>query len=218
MSPASAPAVLRFTLDTSCVIHAVSQQAYGPDVEKLAVLCGEGAGELWLTTAFDDDQESAGEVRLAANLRWIGERPVMGRIAQPMRLDYSPLDGPSILIDDRTADACRAIEEILLPPSLRGAALDANDGQLMGRWRRRIKDVQHLAAHFYYGHDVFVTSDHKDMIGKRDKLLRRTGIVIENPTEAVQRARNALAAAQSRSVGIAAPPLSVNNGSAATSR
>lgn len=60
----------------------------------------------------------------------------------------------------------------------------------MSRWRKRIRDVQHLESHFFHGHDVFVTSDDDDMLKKRDELRRRTGIVIENPAEAVQRIRN----------------------------
>ena len=192
MNAAGAPAVLRFTLDTSCVIHAVSKEAYGPEVEELVRLCGQGAGELWLTTAFDEDQENAGEARRAANLRWINERPFKGRIGQPLRCDFSVLDGRSIVIDQRTSDAVEAIEEILLSADFRRTSLSAGDSRIAERWRRRIKDVQHLGAHFFYRHDVFVTTDKDDMIKKRDKLRRQTGIVIENPSEAVLRARNAL--------------------------
>jgi len=191
MNCPAAPTVLRFTLDTSCVIHAVSEQRYAADVEELADLCGQGRGELWLTTAFDEDQERAGGKRRAVNLRWISERPVMGRLPQPLRADYSTLDGRSILIDDRTHDACRAIEEILLPPGLRVGGLDASNSQLMDRWRKRIRDVQHLAAHFYHGHDVFVTSD-DGMLKKRDELRRRTGILINNPAEAVLHIRKSM--------------------------
>jgi hypothetical protein len=191
MNHPGTPAVLRLTLDTTCVIHAVAGQSYAADVEELAGLCRQGRAEMWLTTAFDDDQESAGDVRRAANLRWISQRPVMGQIAQPFRLDYRPLDCPrSVLVDEQTRDACQAIEEILLPPSLRVGALDAGDGQLMARWRKRIRDVQHLASHFFAGHDVFVTSDDDDMIKRRDELRRRTGMVIETPAEAVLRIRN----------------------------
>jgi hypothetical protein len=60
----------------------------------------------------------------------------------------------------------------------------------MARWRKRIRDVQHLASHFFDGHDVFVTSDNDDMINRRDELRRRTGIVIDTPVEAVLRIRN----------------------------
>jgi hypothetical protein len=188
--------VLRLTLDTTCVIHAVAGQRYATDVEELATLGEQGWAELWLTTAFDEDQETAGDERRAANLRWVSQRPVMGQISQPLRLDYSPLDDRSILVDDRTADAVQAIEEILLPPDLRAGALDASDTLLMGRWRKRIRDVQHLASHFYHRHDVFVSSDDDDMIKKRDELQRRTGIVIDNPVEAVLRIRNSIRTAR----------------------
>ncbi len=193
MSHPAPPTALRLTLDTACVIHAVSGQRYATDVEELASLGGQGRAELWLTTVFHEDQETAGDERRAANLRWISERPVMGQIPQPLRLDFS-VPGRSMLIDDRTQDACRVIEEILLPPDLRAGALDPSNGQLMGRWRKRIKDVQHLASRFYHNHDVFVTSDDDDMLRKRDELRRRTGIVIDSPAEAVLRIKNRIRA------------------------
>jgi hypothetical protein len=182
MAGAAAP-VPRLTLDTSCIIHAESSQGHGAEVEELAERCRQGQAELWLTTAYDEDQATAGDERRAANLRWISERPVIGRIPQPLRLDYSPLDGRSVLVDDQTKDACAAIEEILLPPDLRAGAVNAGNP----RWRKRIRDVQHLASHFMHGHDVFVTTDDDDMIDKRDKLLRRTGIVVETPAEVLLR-------------------------------
>lgn len=63
---------------------------------------------------------------------------------------------------------------------------------LRDRFRKRIRDVQHLASQFCHGHDVFVTSDDGDMIKKRDELRRRTGIGIDNPAEAVARTRKSI--------------------------
>jgi len=80
MDQPPSPRQLRLTLDTSCVIHAVAGQQYAPDVEELARLSSQGLAELSLTTAFDDDQERAGDARRAANLHWISQRPVMGQI------------------------------------------------------------------------------------------------------------------------------------------
>ena len=73
MSHPGTQAVLRLTLDTSCVIHAVAGQSYAADVEELANLCRQGRAEMWLRTAFDEDQENAGDARRAANLRWISQ-------------------------------------------------------------------------------------------------------------------------------------------------
>jgi hypothetical protein len=160
-------------------------------------LCAEGAGEVWLTTAFDEDQETAGDARRAANRRWISERPIAGWLGQPLRLNFSVLDGRSILIDERTEQACKAIEEILLPPSFRGARLNAADAPLMNKWRKRVKDVQHLGAHVFYRHDVFVTTDVDDMIKKRDELFSRAGVLVETPGEGVRRARLSLGVAAS---------------------
>lgn len=46
----------------------------------------------------------------------------------------------------------------------------------MARWSRRINDVQHLAAHHMAGHDAFVTSDHDDIVSKREQLWERARI------------------------------------------
>lgn len=146
--------------------------------------------ELWLTTAWDQDQETAGDERRAANLRWISQRPVLGWIPQPLRLDYGAPLGRVTLADDRTAAAAQVIEEILLPPDLRMGAVDTSDPQLMARWRKRVRDVQHLASHVFHRHDVFVTSDGDDMIKKKDALRRRVGILIDTPAEAAQRIRS----------------------------
>jgi hypothetical protein len=178
---------LRFTLDTSCVIHAVANQRYASDVNELAERCRNGEAELWLTAAFHEDQATAGDGRRAANLRWIAGSPVITAISQPFRIENSPVDDRgSVLVDERTKDACGAIEAILLP-GYRRQTLDSGNEEQMRKWRKRIIDVQHLASHFMSGHDVFVTSDDDDMLRKRDRLWRRTGIVIESPNQAVKR-------------------------------
>lgn len=197
MNQADAPAVLRLTLDTNCVIHAVAGHPFGADVEDLVSLCQQGDAELWLTTAWDQDQEHAGDERRAANLRWISERPILGWVPQPLLLDYGAPLGRVALADERTAAAGQVIQEILLPPDLRPGAFDTSDPHLMARWRKRARDVQHLTSHVLHRHDLFVTSDGDDMVTKRDALLRRVGIVIETPAEAAQRIRDRIPMAQS---------------------
>lgn len=194
MTGTAAPAVLRFTLDTNCVLHAVSGHPFGAAVEDLVSQCAQGGAELWLTTAWDQDQEAAGDERRAANLRWISERPVIGWVAQPLLLNFGAPLGRVTLADERTADAARVIQEILLPPDLRGAALNLDDPQQLARWRKRSRDVVQLVSHVFHRHDVFVTSDGDDMIKRRAALLSRAGIVIDTPAEAARRIRDRAAA------------------------
>jgi hypothetical protein len=175
-----------FTLDTSCVIHAVQHQAEAGPVERLVDAAREDRVILWLTAAFAADQTRASSEHLRANLDWLADRPVNQASSGPFRLDYSQLDGPDVLIDGETAEIISIIEEVLLPPAYRVGHLDASDQSLMERWRRKINDVQHLAAHHMAGHDAFVTSDFDDMVKKRQDLWTRANIGVLTPTEAVK--------------------------------
>lgn len=80
-------------------------------------------------------------------------------------------------MDDQHTAADAALRDVLFP---RGAT--AAD-------RRKVSDVQHLAAHLLAGHNAFVTSDHRDILRRRAELRARTEIVVVDPVEAVQLAR-----------------------------
>ena len=178
--------MLTFTLDTSCVIHAVEHQAEADPVERLVDVAREGGVTLWLTAAFAADQTRASSEHLRANLAWLADRPVNRGLSGPFRLDYSQLGGPDVLIDDETVRLISTLEEVLLPLHYRVGQLDASDQSLMQRWRRKINDVQHLAAHRMAGHDAFITSDFDDILKKRQDLWLRARIRVLTPTEAVQ--------------------------------
>ena len=173
------------TLDTSCVIHAVHDQSQAGDVERLIDAAIKARVTLWLTAAFAADQALASSDHLHANLAWLAERPVNQAIPGPFRLDYSALDGPDVLIDESTSVAIGIIEKVLLPKRYRPGQIDGEDQQLMKRWRRKLHDVQHLAAHHMAGHDAFVTTDVDDMIKKRDELWKRASIRVVTPAEAL---------------------------------
>jgi hypothetical protein len=64
---------------------------------------------------------------------------------------------------------------------------DEDDPALLALNRRKVTDVQHLTAHRMAGHDAFVTTDHDDILRKREAIRRRTGIIVVDPAEAVQR-------------------------------
>jgi hypothetical protein len=168
--------MLRLTLDTSSVIHGAQGQLYGSQIDELVELARDGQVGLWITTAFAVDQERAPADKHQRNLAWLSDRPLIGTVPGPWRLDYSPLGGTEGLLSDGHAAADAALREIL-------------PGRTSPASRRKITDVQHLTAHLNAGHDAFVTSDHDDMLRKRDALRARTGIVVVNSVEAVEMAR-----------------------------
>jgi hypothetical protein len=166
--------MLRLTLDTSAVIHGAQAQRYAPEVDQLVDLGQQGRVGLWITSAFAVDQETASADKRRLNRQWLSRQPLIGSIPGPFRLDYSPLGGPDVLADDQHKAADAALRDILLPGG--AAAVD----------RRKVSDVQHLAAHLLAGHDLFVTSDHRDILRRQAEIRARTGIVVVDPVEAVQ--------------------------------
>jgi hypothetical protein len=174
------------TIDTNCVIHSVQAQQYGDEVDELVRLARLGVVDLSLTTAFDVDQERAGSANRALNLQWLSERPMIDRIPQPARWGYSDWGGGSVWAPDGIDEVSAEIERLVLSAKYRAGHLDVDDPDLMGRWRRKVTDVQHLLAHHMSGNDAFVTSDEDDMVKKRDALQAATGIVIYTLPQAVQ--------------------------------
>jgi hypothetical protein len=178
--------VLTLTLDTVCVIDAARSQEDGPFIDQLVLFARGGQVGLWLTSAFRADQSRASTADRASNLAWLSERPVVGEVPGPFRLDYSALGGDDVLVSDTHADADRLIRDIVLPEQYRAGRLREDDPVFMDKWRRRINDVHHLTAHLMAGHDAFVTRD-KHMISetKRNALRLDVGLVVVTPEEAV---------------------------------
>jgi hypothetical protein len=177
--------VLVFTLDTSCVIHAVQQQENAAAVERLVDEARAGKVTLWLTAAFGADMTRASSEHVRANMKWLAAQPIMQTAPGPFRLDYSTLDGPDVLITDEQALVIDSVEEIVLPLEYQIGQLQPDDQMFMSKWSRKINDVQHLAAHYLAGHDAFVTSDHDDILKRRDRLWDRARIRVYTPDEAV---------------------------------
>lgn len=174
-----------FTLDTSCVIHVVQQQEHAGAVERLVDAAQAGRVILWLTAAFSADMTRASSEHLQANLTWLAGQPIMQTAPGPFRLDYSYLDGPDVLVTDDQSLVIDAIEDIVLPAEYQVGLLRTDDQGFMAKWSRKINDVQHLAAHYMAGHDAFVTSDHDDIVNKREQLWDRARIRVYTPDEAV---------------------------------
>ena len=128
----------------------------------------------------------ASSEHLRANLTWLAGQPILQTVPGPFRLDYSDLDGRDVLVSDEQALVIGAVEDIVLSSVYRVGRLRTDDQEVMARWSRKINDVQHLAAHHMAGHDAFVTSDHKDIVNKREQLWERAHIRVYTPGEAVQ--------------------------------
>jgi hypothetical protein len=111
--------IMRFTLDTTCVIHAVQAQQYGPQIDELVDLARSNRVGLWLTTAFTVDQETASPENYRRNLEWLSQRPVIGTVPGPFRLGYSRLNGTDQLISEEQQAVDETIKEIMLPQATR---------------------------------------------------------------------------------------------------
>jgi hypothetical protein len=99
-------------------------------------------------------------------------------------LDYSTLDGGDVLPSAEQGEMITKIEQIVLPERYQVGSVEADDPDFMAKWKRRVNDVQHLAAHLMAGHDAFVTSDQDDMLKKRDRLRSEVGILVLSLEEA----------------------------------
>jgi len=178
--------MLRFTLDTTCVIHgAQKDQRYSPHINELAELARNGQMHLAITTAFAVDQETAPADKSQNNLEWLSQQPLIETISGPWMVGYSSIDGHEELATPEIAAVMKVIQEIVMP--------DRYAGKVSGgekKRRRKLSDAQHLTAHFKAGYDAFVTDDPDMLAPKRREALRtRTGIVVVNPVEAIENAR-----------------------------
>ncbi|GAA3242327.1 hypothetical protein [Nonomuraea helvata] len=178
----------KITLDSNCIIDAVQRQGAWQHVERLVELARGGHVQLWITDAFDAEQIRARDEHREANLRWLADRPLIGRTVPVMRLDYpTAILGVAVLASDEGADADRTIQDIILPQELRPGHVDPGDTKATKRQAKRIHDVHHLSAHWTAEHDFFVTRDEDDMLKKREELKRRVGIVVLTPAEVLEK-------------------------------
>jgi hypothetical protein len=183
--------MLRFTLDTDCVIRGAQAQPYRPQIHELVDLARNGRRlGLSITEAFAVDQETASPENYQLNLEWLSKQSAIGRIPGPCRVGYSERGGPDVVVGDHHAAADAALREILLSERYQPGNLREDDETLMAKWRQKVTDVQHLTAHLMAGHDAFVTTD-KGMVSlhRRKAIRERSGIEVVNPVEAVAMAR-----------------------------
>jgi hypothetical protein len=180
------------TLDTSCVIHAAQNGQYVAELAELVSLAKAGRVSLFLTGAFEVDMEKAKDRNKAQNFEWLRGRPVIARVPQPFRFDFSPFDDPGhgFMKGPEEVALLKKLEEIMVPADLRPGRFDpAKEPALQVKFRRKIADVQHLGGHLMSGNDYFVTTDSDDMLRKKARILAATSIRVIDPTEAVNIAR-----------------------------
>jgi hypothetical protein len=143
-----------------------------------------------ITTAFTVDQETASQENRQRNIQWLSQRPIIGMVRGPFRLDYSQLNGADQLVSQEQQAVDEIIREIILPQASKAKNLWEEDETAKEKRRRKVSDTQHLAAHFIADHDAFVTDD-RDMLAenKRKALREQIRIVVVSPVEAVEIAR-----------------------------
>lgn len=184
---------LRFTLDTSSVIHAVQNGQYGPEIADLVALGQAGAVHLYLTGAFEVDMERASELHLTANIAWLQNQTAIERIPQPARFDFSTFDDPGHgFVGDEHLEPIKKLESFMLPAELQPGQFDpAIEPDKQEKFRRKVADVQHLAGHLMSGNDYFVTSDEDDMLRptRKRRIFEAASIRVVDPLQALEIAR-----------------------------
>jgi hypothetical protein len=185
---------LRFTLDTNCVIHAAQHGQYATEVANLVTIAQTGAIDIFLTGAFELDQEKAQTQNLVQNLEWLQARPVVTRVVQPWRFNFSPIGNPGhgLVADAKQQALIKKLESIMLSAHLRPGQFDPEtEPDLQEKFRRKVADVQHLGGHLMSNNDYFVTTDSDDMLSERKKarIFEASSIQVIDPIEALQIAR-----------------------------
>jgi hypothetical protein len=181
---------LKFTIDTCCVIDGAHHEHAWAEVDALVDLARRGVIELWLTAAFNGDQRRAPDDKYAINHRWLLDRPIIGRTANPARLDYTEAMLGFMVLGGGDDDNADQVVQDLLPRVSSGKRKPTVPGM-----HPKIDDVHHLTSHRVQGNDVFVTRD-SDILDVRDQLLAQVGIIVETPAEALARARQEQSAAE----------------------
>lgn len=168
----------KYTLDTSCIIAAVSGEPEAAHIDELVQLAREGHVELFLTHAYHGDQSLAPEERRGQNLEWLTRQPIVTGVPELFRFSR-----PGAGFDDGVfaSDAAGQVDGVLRELLNVDSAKDVY---------RKTHDVAHLSSHYQAGHDVFVTKDADDMVKKRKQIRERTAIRILTPAEAVAELKN----------------------------
>ena len=105
----------RFTLDTSCVIAAVSGGPAASD-EQLVELARSGQIEI-VTSAVEVDQRRASNERCRAALQWLG-RALILQVPGPFRFDMSNPSGLDVFTEDDIPAVDEAISKIVQPKEM----------------------------------------------------------------------------------------------------
>ena len=103
----------------------------------------------------------------------------------PIRLNYSTLSGPDVLIGSVTD--YRTVEEIAIFRQIVKDPTTLNKSQVGKRLRNKIADYDVLFNHFEKGRDAFITLDKSDIFAPNKRLLykKKLGIIIMSPRDFV---------------------------------
>jgi hypothetical protein len=177
---------LLFTLDTSCVIAIVDDEATHPqdEIDALAWLIDTARSDeihLQLTESFSRDLARANPSRKQARLDFLLEAPVIPLKAPiGFRLGASALGGPDVLVSDPHGGLDENLRRVLGPDRLRAGTLDDLSPNKL---RRKMSDVDHLLGHSMSDAAAFVTLDDKTIL-RHAPALEALGVLVRWPSQA----------------------------------
>ena len=179
--------VLRFTLDTTCVIAMAKAESGNPPTEGEAIaqlidMARAGRVELQLTAAYDRDFDRyrAPEGR-SRQMEWLSNVPILEERASGLFvIGVSVVDGPDVIASDEDAAMYDQIRSILDPDFNGDLASDDSPGSLA----KRTSDADHLIAHWRSGATAFVTLDSSTIL-VHERALQQSTLCVCWPSKAV---------------------------------
>jgi hypothetical protein len=179
--------VLRFTLDTTCVIAMAKTESGNPPTEVEAIaqlidMARDGRVQLQLTAAYDRDFDRyrAPEGR-SRQMEWLSNVPIIEQRASGLFvIGVSVLDGPDVIASDEEAATYDRIRSILDPGFDADLASDDPPASLA----KRTSDTDHLIAHWRSGATAFVTLDSATIL-VHERALQQCRLTVCWPSQAV---------------------------------
>lgn len=186
--------MMKFTLDTNCLIDVAENRDRAPYVQKLLAAAQQGKAQVALVASSASEKQESGEFLLS--LATFNERRVslgfggLELLPSIGRMDVSFFDH-CLWGDDESIAREHAIYLALFPTSppewedyatAKGHSADDQTGKGYMRWRNQILDAQAFWAHEHAEHDIFVTSDVRFNVLERHPAF--PDAVIKEPAEA----------------------------------
>lgn len=170
--------IIEVTLDTNCIINAFDEGHQSAtsiaQIERLLDLSKLGKVDLAVTTrVLTDLRNDPNPDRSALIIQSATAIPVIGTVG---RWDVSTWGGGDIWVGQRETELIARIQAVLFPSLSKSGRHYSN----------KLNDIDHIAGHILSSRDVFVTDDARDILRKRETLLKEFGVVVMSPAECVR--------------------------------